>query len=269
MEVLADVARLFHLFKEFARDDPLFQRSEANARRHVLQRQQQIAQVVFAVPVGRDVDARQNDLARAAGRRLGVHAFHAPRTRAAAQIGNETVRTEAVAPVLNAQICARVRPLGGGKFAKRGLRLQKDTLFAQKIQNSVLAHRPGDEGDPLPGSKGLRRILRSAAAHEHGRLRIEFAQPCHRLPALFFRFRRDGAGVDDVQVGGAGRIGRLPAARLQPCKQGSALRLVDLAAEGQDTGLHPSSPASCMTTESSAIAAVSARRMRFPSETPQ
>src|SRR5699024_264727 len=108
----------------------------------------------------------------------------------------------------------------------------------------------------------LGMALRGASAYDDAGGGVEFSEAGDRLAALFFRLGGDGAGIEDIQVGIAGLVRRFVAARLERREEGGALHLVHFTAESKNAGLHPSSPASCMMTETSAIAAVSARRMR-------
>ena len=264
-----DVARLLHAAEKLPRDDPLFQRAEADARRQARKPQQQPAEVGLPVPIGRDVDARQNDLAGGDVFRLAHDRVRGARTRAPPQVRDQTIGTEAVAAVLNAQKRAGLGLFGRGKLAERALFLQKYALPIEQFQNAVLMHRARDERDALALRKGFGVILRGASAYDDARRGIELSDAGNRLTALFFRLRRDGTGIDEVQIGIAEFVRHLVAARFERGEVGSALHLVDLAPQRENAGLHPSSPASCMMTETSAIAAVSARRMRFPSDTPQ
>ena len=117
--------------------------------------------------------------------------------------------------------------------------------------------------------KRVRIALRSAAAHDDASRGIEFLHARHALAGFFFRLARDGAGIQNIQIGGDEFVRDLVAEFGKPLHERTALAVVHLAAERKDDRLfHCISPSANKATEVSAIAAVSARRIRFPSVTP-
>lgn len=109
----------------------------------------------------------------------------------------------------------------------------------------------------------------AAAAHDDARRGIEFLHARHALAGFFFRLARDGAGIQNIQIGGDEFVRDLVAEFGKPLHERTALAVVHLAAERKDDRLfHCISPSANKATEVSAIAAVSARRIRFPSVTP-
>ena len=196
--------------------------------------------------------------------------FLLPRARAAAEVRDEAIGTEAVAAVLDAEIGARPRLLRGGEFGKADFGLDEDALlpFAEKIQEPSLALRARDEKDALTLPEIFGMVLRGTAADDDEGIRVIFAHPGDRLTALLFRLPRHRAGVEKIQIGRPELLRRLVAERLEAAHEGSALHLVELAPEGEHARPHRHSPSACIATDKRAMHAVSARRMRFPSETP-
>ena len=59
---------------------------------------------------------------------------------------------------------------------------------------------------------------------------------------FFFRFGRNGAGIEDIEVGRFQLFRNFPPPLAQRVRERSALAIVDLAAQCKDDGLHPNSP---------------------------
>ena len=263
-----DVARFRSGGQKRFRDRAGLQRSESDPRGNLFQHAKQSSQIGIAVAVRGNVDPRKHDLPRAAGNRFPQNAFRAARARPAAQIGDQTIGAETVATVLNPQKRARLVALGDRQFAKDVFLGEHRAALRKQIENPVLAHRTGDERDSLAGFERSGTVLGGATAHDDGRGGIELSHPRNRLTALVFRLRRDGAGVDQIQIGITEFVRRLEPAFFEPAHERRALNLVHFTAEGKHARLHCSSPARYAVTDKNAIAAVSARRIRLPREIP-
>ena len=86
--------------------------------------------------------------------------------------------------------------------------------------------------------KRVRIALRSAAAHDDARRGIEFLHARHALAGFFFRLARDGAGIQNIQIGGDEFVRDLVAEFGKPLHERTALAVVHLAAERKESKFH-------------------------------
>ena len=245
VEVGRKTAHLCGGVQQAGGDNSRLERAEADARGRVLDGEQKVGEIPRPVPIGRDVDAGDDDLLRGGGEDLRRRAPEGAGAGAAAQIGDDAVGTEVVAAVLDLDEGARALRPGDGHLVVGGVRpVDADAAraFFKQRDQFALAPRARNEEHPLLFGKGGGGALGGAAAHGDARRRTDGADARDGLAGLLFRLRRDRAGVEDVQVGRFELFRDLPAPRAQRAGERRALAFVDLAAQRKDDRLHPNSP---------------------------
>ena len=244
VEVGREVAHLLCRFEQPLGDDARLERAEADARGRILDGEQQVGEISPPVVIRRDVDAGDDDLFCGRGQDLRRGALERARAGAAAQIRDDAVGAEVVAAVLDLDEGTALYRLRGGQLAVGGLAADAHAarVRGEQVDELPLALRARDEKHPLLFGKGGGGALGGAAAHGDAGVRRHGADARDRLARLFFRLRRDGAGVEDEEVGVLQRLGHLPPSLAQGVRERGALAVVDLAAQGEDDGLHRNSP---------------------------
>ena len=199
---------------------------------------------------GGDLDTREDDLP-VSGRRQFFQLTHRLRRRQGAHpapgVGNDAVRAEVHAPVLDFQKAAG--PVGKAA-GRQHLELPAGESVVQGLRRGTLCHgllQQVHKGHPVSGAchqvrpqlPGVVLVgLGIAAADGGDGLRVLPADPVEHLAGLLVADRRDGAAVDDIGIRRVGEVHDLVSPAAQLLLHGLGLELVDLAAQGVNGNFH-------------------------------
>ena len=247
--------------EELRRELDRLERAEAQAlesrhREHLAAGicQRDVAWQVAAV--GAEVDARQHDFLESHGDellRLAAHVLRQARLDGAARVRDDAVRAEILAAVFDLEEGARALRAVVERDVLEGLRLHDvrnralDAVFLHGLLDVIddvsALLRAEHDAHALDGADLVRRDLRVAAADGHDGLRVLAMRAADDLAALAVAEARDGASIDDVDIGARLERHDLIAALLEETLHGLRLKLVDLTAKcGQSNFQLPKSP---------------------------
>ena len=202
------------------------------------------------------MDARQHDLLEPHGDellRLAAHVLRQARLDGAARIRDDAVRAEILAAILDFEEGTRTLGTVVERDVLESLRLHDigdralDTVFLHGLLDVIddvrALLRAEHDAHAFDGLDFIRRDLRIAAADGHDGLRVLAMRAADDLAALAVAEARDGASIDDVDIGARLERHDLIAALLEETLHGLRLKLVDLTAKcGQSNFQLPKSP---------------------------
>ncbi len=196
------------------------------------------------------VDARQHDLmkpCRCQFFRFPAHTVQRTRAHGPARVGNDAVRAEVFAALLDLQkgpgalrrsekgnIFERFRIHDIGNAIHQG-RLLPELLHIVHDPRPLL--RPKHEPDALDGADFLVRHLRIAARDRYDRIPVHAVRTPYHLPRFPIAETCHGAGIHDVDVRRLGKRHDLIAALLEQPLHRLRFELVDLAAKCHESRL--------------------------------
>lgn len=167
--------------------------------------------------------------------------------------GDDAVRAEILAAILDLEEGTRTLGAVVERDVLESLRLHDigdralDAVFLHGLLDVIddvrALLRAEHDAHAFDGADLVRRDLRIAAADGHDGLRVLAMRAADDLTALAVAETRDGARIDDVNIGARLERHDLIAALLEETLHGLRLKLVDLAAKcGQSNFQLPKSP---------------------------